>query len=72
MEEGRRKPPDRVATCEVEKRLSVEEWGAERLFSPPRLSFQHLDSSRRRHAQARGFKSGGRELGCNERDTWRA
>lgn len=34
MEERRRKPPDRVATCEVEERLSVEEWGAERLFPP--------------------------------------
>lgn len=37
MEERRRKPPDRVATCEVEERLSVEEWGAERLFPPSPL-----------------------------------
>lgn len=77
LEEEEEEKKDRFATCKVEERPSVEERGAERLFppltpSPPRLSFQHLDSSRRRHAQARGFKSGGRELVCDERHARRA
>lgn len=43
---------------QVQEQPCVEEWGEERL-SP---SFQHLDSSRLRYAQAQDLKSGGREL----------